>query len=88
MVLESGWSEPDDRFKLDAALWQKGSEGAVRVVLQVIFFKREAGRIGTRMRISRATPTDKSFNISHEEYVKLFYILILLNMLLMNKFNH
>jgi len=69
VVLESGWTEPADRLELDARLWQQGSEGAVRVVIQVKYYKRSGGRIGLRVRISRATPTRRSFKITKEKYV-------------------
>ena len=88
IVLESGWTELADRLALDTRLWQQGTEGAVRVVIQVKYYKRSAGRIGSRVRISRATPTRHSFKITNEKYVRLLYILILLNMLLMSEFNH
>lgn len=88
MVLESGWTEPADRLALDARLWQHGTKGAVRVVLQVKYFRRSGGCIGARVRISRATLTRRSYKITNEEYVKLLYILILLNMLLMSEFNY
>ena len=56
VVLESGWTEPADKLALDTTLWQQGSEGAVCVVIQVKYNKSSAGRIGSRLRISRATP--------------------------------
>ena len=88
VILESGWSEPDKRLALDARLWQQGTKGAVRVVIQVKYFKRAGGRIGSKIRISRATPTRRSFQITNEEYVRFLDILILLNMLLMSEFDH
>ncbi|KAG0641936.1 hypothetical protein HOY80DRAFT_952844 [Tuber brumale] len=40
----------------DATLWQQGSGGQVRVVVQVKFFQRRDDRIGARLWISRANP--------------------------------
>ncbi|KAG0632697.1 hypothetical protein HOY80DRAFT_1115458 [Tuber brumale] len=40
VVLESGWSESAARLREDARLWQGGSAGTVRVVLQVKFYQR------------------------------------------------
>lgn len=88
VILESGWTEPDNRLALDARLWQQGSEGGVRVVLQVKYFKRSGGRIGSKMWISRATPTRRSFKITNESYVRRLYLLILLNRLLISEFDH
>ncbi|RPA93226.1 hypothetical protein L873DRAFT_78751 [Choiromyces venosus 120613-1] len=39
VVLESGWSESASRLQDDAKLWQEGSGRAVRVVLQVKFYR-------------------------------------------------
>ncbi|KAG0641890.1 hypothetical protein HOY80DRAFT_952741 [Tuber brumale] len=56
VVLESGWSEPAGQLHRDATLWQQGSGGQVRVVIQVKFFQRRDDRIGGRFWISRANP--------------------------------
>ncbi|KAG0641945.1 hypothetical protein HOY80DRAFT_1038210 [Tuber brumale] len=54
VVLESGWSEPAGQLHRDATLWQQGSGGEVRVVIQVKFFQLRDDRIGARLWISRA----------------------------------
>ena len=75
IVLETGWAEPAEKLAQDARLWQKGSEGEVRVVLQVKFYKRAHNRIGTRLWINRATPPTEdstSVKISIKRYVSLF----------------
>ncbi|KAG0124354.1 hypothetical protein HOY82DRAFT_573327 [Tuber indicum] len=49
---------------------QVGSDGAVRIVIQVKFYSRWGGeRIGSRMWISRARPTKNSFKRSCEQSV-------------------
>ncbi|KAG0641919.1 hypothetical protein HOY80DRAFT_1021045 [Tuber brumale] len=56
VVPESGWSEPADQLQRDAALWHQGSEGQVRIVIQVKFIQRSENQIGARLWISRANP--------------------------------
>ncbi|KAG0638402.1 hypothetical protein HOY80DRAFT_1137566 [Tuber brumale] len=63
VVLESGWSEPIDQLHRDAKLWQQGSGGQVRVVIQVKFFPRTGNRIGSRLWINRANPQGGSTQI-------------------------
>ncbi|KAG0641924.1 hypothetical protein HOY80DRAFT_1038162 [Tuber brumale] len=56
VVLESGWSEPIDQLRRDAKLWQQGSRGKVRVVIEVKFLPRTGNRIGARLWINWANP--------------------------------
>ncbi|CUS08193.1 unnamed protein product [Tuber aestivum] len=56
VVLESGWTEGEEQLDRDAMLWQEGSGGQVRVVIQVKFFHQEEDRIGALLRINRAHP--------------------------------
>ncbi|KAG0638481.1 hypothetical protein HOY80DRAFT_1047444 [Tuber brumale] len=63
VVLESGWSEGAEQLNRDATLWQQGSGGQVRVVIQVKFFPRSENRIGARLWINRANPYGNSSEI-------------------------
>ncbi|PUU78638.1 hypothetical protein B9Z19DRAFT_1126390 [Tuber borchii] len=71
VILECGWTESAEHLKQDATLWQKGTGGNVRVVIQVKFYKRQGGRIGARAWISRTKPPrdpSKTPKISIETY--------------------
>ncbi|PWW75675.1 hypothetical protein C7212DRAFT_344358 [Tuber magnatum] len=59
VVLESGWSESAEQLRQDVCLWQAGSGGQVRVVIQVKFYKRQ-DRIGARVWINRAKAANNS----------------------------
>ncbi|RPA98195.1 hypothetical protein L873DRAFT_1808806 [Choiromyces venosus 120613-1] len=68
VVLESGWSEAAEQLNQDASLWQAGSGGQVRVVIQVKFYKRQ-DRIGAHVRVNRAKAAkDSSIKTSIETY--------------------
>ncbi|KAG0641878.1 hypothetical protein HOY80DRAFT_1134904 [Tuber brumale] len=63
VVLESGWIEPVGQLHRDATLWQQGSGGQVRVVIQVKHFQRNENWIGARLWITRANPQGGSSEI-------------------------
>ncbi|PUU76944.1 hypothetical protein B9Z19DRAFT_1087217, partial [Tuber borchii] len=57
VVMESGRYESDARLQADARLWQAGSAGAVRVVLQVKYFEVDRNNnVALDLFISRTSP--------------------------------
>ncbi|PUU78626.1 hypothetical protein B9Z19DRAFT_1126485 [Tuber borchii] len=57
VVLESGWHESSTRLLADSKLWQEGSAGAVRVVLQVKFYEPDnQNEMRLVLSISRTVP--------------------------------
>ena len=74
VVLESGWSESATRLREDARLWQEGSAGAVRVVLQIKFYGRNRdNKICLVLFISRAHPNGQRASL--ETYVSFLQTL-------------
>ena len=73
VVLESGWYESAKALERDARLWQLGSEGAVRVVLQVKFSRpdQENDPIRVRLSINRTAPPGDLAHVKH--YARLSY---------------
>jgi len=57
VVLESGWHESSTRLLADSRLWQEGSAGAVRVVLQAKFYEPDnQNKMGLVLSVSRTVP--------------------------------
>lgn len=57
VVLESGWHESSKRLLADYKLWQEGSAGAVRVVLQAKFYEPDnQNKMQLVLSISRTAP--------------------------------
>jgi len=74
VVLESGWTESPEQLNRDATLWQQGSGGRVRVVVQVKFFQRSQNRVGARLSINLANPNGGS---SVKHYVSIFLLFLI-----------
>ena len=80
VVMESGRYKPGARLEEDAKLWQKGSAGAVRVVLQVIYYAAKNDNVGVDLFISRTAPGGGP--TSQEHYASVFIYSMLSSSLL------
>ena len=71
VVLESGWHESSSRLLADSRLWQAGSAGAVRVVLQVKFYEPDSqNKMRLVLFISRFAPGGGP--MQHDHYASFF----------------
>ena len=76
VVMESGRYEPRARLQADAELWQKGSAGAVRVVLQVIYYGADCyDHVGVDLLISRTAPGRGPASLEHYASVFIYSML-------------
>lgn len=81
VVMESGRYESSARLQADARLWQEGSAGAVRVVLQVKYYEVDRhNNLALDLFISRAAPGGGP--ASQEHYASVFIYSMLSSSLL------
>ena len=73
VVLESGWHESSTRLLADSRLWQEGSAGAVRVVLQARFYEPDnQNKMRLVLTISRTAPGGGP--TQHDHYASVFFV--------------
>lgn len=80
VVMETGRYESSARLQADARLWQEGSKGAVRVVLQVKYYEVDCHNMGVGLFISRTAPGGGP--ASQEHYASVFIYSMLSSSLL------
>jgi len=78
VVMESGLYESNAQLQADARLWQEGSAGAVRVVLQVKYYEvdpHNRDNVALDLFISRIAPGRGPASQEHYASVFLYFIL-------------